>query len=87
MIESMASGTPVVAFRRGSIPEIVVDGVTGYIVDDVQGMAAAVEQLGALDPYVCRQHVEQHFTAATMTDGYLKLAASLSPGIARTLSA
>jgi len=86
MVESMASGTPVVALRRGSIPEIVVDGVTGYIVDDVEGMAAAIERLEAIDPYACRQHVEQHFTAAAMTDGYLKLAASLSPDIARALS-
>ncbi|MCL6431364.1 MAG: glycosyltransferase family 4 protein [Anaerolineae bacterium] len=87
MIESMASGTPVVGFRRGSVPEIIVDGVTGYVVDDVEDMTAAVQRVEAINPHACRERVERHFTAAAMTEGYLRLAASLSPRVAETLSA
>lgn len=81
MVESMAAGTPVIAFRRGAAPEVVADGRTGFVVDDVDGMAAAVERTHTIDPYACRQHVEEHFTAAAMADGYLSLAYRL---IART---
>lgn len=78
MVESMAAGTPVIAFRRGAAPEIVAHGRTGFLVDDVEAMAAAVGQARSIDPHACRQRVERLFTVATMTDAYLALAAKTS---------
>ena len=70
MIESMATGTPVIASRNGSIPEVIVDGVTGFICDSFKGMVKAVEKAGELDRAKCRQQVEQNFSPATMASGY-----------------
>jgi len=70
MTEAMACGTPVVAWRNGSVPEVVADGETGFIVESVDEMAAAVERVGDLDPRVMRSRVEQHFSAAAMITGY-----------------
>ena len=50
MIEAMACGTPVVALNRGSVPEIVVDGVTGFVRDDPADLAAAMDKVGGIDP-------------------------------------
>jgi glycosyltransferase involved in cell wall biosynthesis len=71
MPEAMACGTPVIAFNRGSAPELVVDGVTGYLVRDVDEMAEAVRRIDQLDPYRCRQHIEANFDAPVMIQGYL----------------
>lgn len=68
MIEAMACGTPVVAFNRGSIPEVVVDGKTGFIVDNEQEMVEVVKHVGEIDRAVCRRHVEEHFTNEHMID-------------------
>jgi glycosyltransferase involved in cell wall biosynthesis len=73
MPEAMACGTPVIAFNRGSAPELVVDGETGYIVRDVDEMAKAVGRLDRLDPYRCRQHVEDNFDAPIMVQRYLEV--------------
>ena len=70
MTEAMACGTPVVAWRNGSVPEVVADGETGFIVESVDEMAAAVERVGDLDPRVMRSRVEQLFSAAAMITGY-----------------
>lgn len=70
LIEAMACGCPVVAFSRGSIPEVVKTGVTGYVVEDVEGMIDAVENIGAIDRAACREHALTNFSAAKMTDGY-----------------
>jgi glycosyltransferase involved in cell wall biosynthesis len=70
MAEAMATGTPVIAGRFGSVPEVVVDGVTGFIADSVEEMVLAVRRLGELDRGACRRHVAQRFTAAQMADGY-----------------
>jgi glycosyltransferase involved in cell wall biosynthesis len=69
-LEAMACGTPVIAFRRGGIPEVVEDGETGLLVDSVEEMAAAVKQVGAIDPDACRSRVERHFSAQRMADDY-----------------
>ena len=53
MTEAMACGTPVVAWRNGSVPEVVADGETGFIVSSVEEMAAAVDRVGELDPRSC----------------------------------
>ena len=70
MIEAMACGTPVVALRRGSVPEVVVDGVTGFVRDDPADLPAAINDAGRLDPAACRRHVEENFDIATMAAGY-----------------
>lgn len=77
MVESMAAGTPVVGFHRGSVPEIIADGETGYVVDGLDAMVQAVLRVGEISPVACRRRVEAHFTTVAMTDGYLALAAQL----------
>jgi glycosyltransferase involved in cell wall biosynthesis len=71
MIESLASGTPVIGFRRASVPEVVQDGVTGFVVDDVAAMAAAIERLPEIDRRACREAAEEHFCVERMVDQYL----------------
>jgi glycosyltransferase involved in cell wall biosynthesis len=70
MTEAMACGTPVVAWRNGSVPEVVADGETGFIVESVEEMAAAFDRVGELDPHVLRSRVEQRFSAEAMVAGY-----------------
>jgi glycosyltransferase involved in cell wall biosynthesis len=70
MTEAMACGTPVVAWRNGSVPEVVADGETGFIVSSVEEMAAAVDRVGDLDPRVLRSRVEERFSAEAMVAGY-----------------
>ena len=73
LIEAMANGTPVIAFGRGSVPEIIEDGVTGFIVDDVDAAAAAVPMAKQLDRRLIRQRFEERFTAERMACDYLTL--------------
>jgi hypothetical protein len=70
MIEAMACGTPVLGARMGAIPEIVVDGVTGFLCDDVDEAVARVPMLGGLDRGKCRAHVERTFSVDRMIDRY-----------------
>jgi glycosyltransferase involved in cell wall biosynthesis len=70
MIEAMACGTPVIAFPEGSAPEVVVDGVSGFLVDDEEEMAAAVERVGELDPARCRATVAERFDVEMVTRAY-----------------
>ncbi|HJU03334.1 MAG TPA: glycosyltransferase family 4 protein [Actinomycetes bacterium] len=70
MTEAMACGTPVVAWRNGSVPEVVVDGETGFIVSSVEEMATAVDRVHELDPQTMRARVEQRFSADAMVTGY-----------------
>jgi glycosyltransferase involved in cell wall biosynthesis len=71
MIEAMACGTPVIAFRRGSVPEVMDDGVTGFVVDDVAGAVRAVGRLGELSRPRCREVFESRFSDARMAREYL----------------
>ncbi|HHE41135.1 MAG TPA: glycosyltransferase family 4 protein [Dehalococcoidia bacterium] len=71
MAEAMACGTPVVAFNRGAAPEVVKNGVTGFVVDTVDQMVSAVPRVGQLDPQDCREHVERNFDVVRMADDYL----------------
>src|SRR5476649_152312 len=73
MIESMACGTPVIAMRRGSVPEVLDEGVTGFIVDTEDEAAAAARRLHDLDRSRIRQVFESRFTARRMADDYLAL--------------
>jgi glycosyltransferase involved in cell wall biosynthesis len=70
MVEAMASGTPVVALRRGSVPELVVDGETGVIVDRPEELPAAIDKARHLDAAACRKHVEERFSVDAMTAAY-----------------
>jgi glycosyltransferase involved in cell wall biosynthesis len=70
MVESMATGTPVIAYRAGSVPEVVVNGVTGFVCDTVTAMVQAVERVPELNRADCRRHVERHFSSTTMADRY-----------------
>ncbi len=70
MIEAMACGAPVLGARMGSIPEIVVDGVTGFLCDGVDDAVARVPQLASLDRRACRARVEAEFTVDRMIDRY-----------------
>jgi glycosyltransferase involved in cell wall biosynthesis len=78
MIEAMACGTPVIAFNRGSVPEIVEDGLTGFIVEDVEGAMAAVGRLHTLDRAKVRRRFEERFTARRMATDYLDVYRSLA---------
>jgi glycosyltransferase involved in cell wall biosynthesis len=73
MIESMACGTPVIAFNRGSVPEIVEDGVTGFVVEDVAGAIGAVDRLSHLSREGVRRRFEERFTARRMALDYLSV--------------
>jgi glycosyltransferase involved in cell wall biosynthesis len=70
MAEAMACGTPVLGLRRGSVPEVVEDGVTGFVRDTEDELAAVARRIPALDRRACRQRVEARFSAAAMADGY-----------------
>src|SRR5690348_3916327 len=85
MIESMASGTPVIAFNRGSVPEVVDDGVTGFVVEDDLGAIGAVQRLAELDRTKVRQRFEERFTARRMAQDYLALYRALHDGVAPRL--
>lgn len=73
MIEALACGTPVIAYPHGSVPEVLEHGVTGYIVSNQEDAVAAARQVERLDRRDCRAAFEQRFTAAHMTQAYLKL--------------
>ena len=70
MTEAMACGTPVIAWRSGSVPEVVADGETGFVVDSVEELTAAVDRVGDLDPHVMRARVKEQFSAEAMVAGY-----------------
>ena len=80
LIEAMACGTPVVAFPEGSVPEIVEDGVTGFLVQSVRDAALAIERLPSLDRSVCRRVFEERFTAARMAADYVQIYERLAGG-------
>jgi glycosyltransferase involved in cell wall biosynthesis len=73
MIEAMACGTPTIAYRCGSVPEVIEHGVNGYVVDDCDGAVVAVRQLDRLDRALVRERFERRFTVGRMADDYLKL--------------
>jgi glycosyltransferase involved in cell wall biosynthesis len=71
VIEALACGTPVIAFERGSMPELIRPGVDGFLVRDVEGAVDAVGKVGNLDRCACRQGVAERFGVERMVDGYL----------------
>ena len=79
LIESMASGTPVLAFGEGSVPEIVKHGETGFIVDSVEAMVQAVGRIEQINRWNCRRHVKTYFSIQRMAEGYAALYEQLAP--------
>ena len=73
MIEAMASGTPVIAYPLGSVPEVMADGISGYLVPDLDGAVEAVKKIDQLDRRKVRKHFEQYFTADRMAKDYVKI--------------
>jgi glycosyltransferase involved in cell wall biosynthesis len=75
VIEAMASGTPVIAYARGSMPEFIEHSISGFLVeaDHIEAAVREVERVGELDRHAARVHVEQHFSAERMVDDYLCL--------------
>jgi glycosyltransferase involved in cell wall biosynthesis len=73
MIEALACGTPVIAWSKGSVPEVLTDDVTGYIVDTVTDAVQAVGRVAELDRRACRRAFEQRFDAARMTRDYIEV--------------
>ena len=73
LIESMACGTPILAFNEGAVPEIVVDGETGFVVDSLSEMIAAIERIDSIDPRKCRRHVQNSFSITSMANKYSEL--------------
>jgi len=69
-MEAMACGTPVVAFRRGAIPEVVRDDETGFVVDGFDEMVTAMDRVNEINPETCRAHVEARFSAERMAADY-----------------
>jgi glycosyltransferase involved in cell wall biosynthesis len=79
MIEAMAYGTPVIAFRRGSVPEVVEDGVSGFIVNSVDEAARAVERVSKLSRASCREGFLRRFRASRMAEDYVAVYERLRP--------
>ncbi|GAB4342715.1 MAG: hypothetical protein Kow0099_20460 [Candidatus Abyssubacteria bacterium] len=73
VVEAMACGTPVIAFKRGSMPEVVADGRTGFLVSSVNEMAEAVRRVKRISRLECRRWVENNFTADRMVEDYLRV--------------
>ena len=72
-MEALASGTPVIAYRVGALPDIVENGVTGWLVDDVAGMADAIRRIDAIDPAACRAAALSRFSQTRMIEDYMQL--------------
>jgi glycosyltransferase involved in cell wall biosynthesis len=73
MIEALACGTPVIAYRRGSVPEVLEDGVTGFVVTELEDAVRAAERVAQLDRRRCRQAFEERFTVARMARDYVSV--------------
>lgn len=73
MIEALACGTPVIAYRRGAVPEVIEDGVTGFIVEGLEDAVRAVERISTISRRRCRQVFEERFTATRMARDYLTI--------------
>jgi glycosyltransferase involved in cell wall biosynthesis len=85
MIEAMACGTPTIAFNCGSVPEVMQEGLTGFIVDNMDQAVAAVKKIDTVERTACRNVFEKRFTATKMAEHYIEIYQSMTapvdPGI------
>jgi len=72
MAEAQACGTPVISFARGAAPELVKDGLTGYLVENVDQMVEKMSRINNIDRRACRENVEDRFSIPAMVAGYEK---------------
>ncbi len=72
VVEAMASGTPAISMTRGAAPELIEDGLTGFLVRDVDGMTAALGRLAEIDPELCAARARTRFSPHAMVDGYIR---------------
>ena len=72
-MEAAACGTPVLALRRGALPEVVAEGVTGILVDDAESMISALGKATTIDPETSRKYAEENYSSASLADEYLNL--------------
>lgn len=77
-VEAQASGTPLIATRQGALPEIIIDGRTGFVVDSIDQAVQAVERLGGISPEACRENTESRFSAAVMARSYERVYGALA---------
>ena len=75
--EALACGTPVLAMRRGSLPELIHDGITGFLCRSTDDMVDAVSRLGVIDRRACREDCERRFSADRMVERYLNVVRSV----------
>jgi glycosyltransferase involved in cell wall biosynthesis len=73
MVEAMACGTPVLGLRRGAVPEVIDEGVTGFVADSVNELVAAVERVHLIDRTACRARVERLYSDTSVTEGYINV--------------
>jgi glycosyltransferase involved in cell wall biosynthesis len=73
LLEAMACGTPVLAYERGAVPEVVIHGETGFVVHTFDQLKESLLNLHELDPCRCRAHVEEYFSGERMVSAYLEL--------------
>lgn len=87
MIESMATGTPVIALRRGAATEVIKDGVTGFLGNTLDDLVKAVSRVPEIKPDICRQYVAENFSIEKMVDGYEDAYKMVLYGIKRAVTA
>jgi glycosyltransferase involved in cell wall biosynthesis len=85
MLESLACGTPVIAFGYGSVPEVIKDKETGFIVEDEDEMALAVEKIGEIDRFKCRKEIEGYFSVERMVQEHLEVYSKLISAASKSL--
>jgi glycosyltransferase involved in cell wall biosynthesis len=85
-MEAAASGAPVIAFRRGALPEIVHNGVTGFLVDGVDDAIQSINKIEQIKPEACIQHAREHFSSKAMCQRYARLYAQLQQSQATIVS-
>jgi glycosyltransferase involved in cell wall biosynthesis len=86
MIEAMACGTPVIAYKNGSVPEVLENGVTGFMVSDIKSAVDAVGRIAGRDRRLCRQQFELRFSDERMALDYLAIYKKLIRGESSTLT-
>lgn len=77
-MEAAACGTPVVAFRRGALPEVIAEGVTGMLVNELEEMVSALDQISQSHSRKCRAYADEHYSSARMANGYCRMYSHLS---------
>jgi glycosyltransferase involved in cell wall biosynthesis len=81
MIEAMACGTPTIAFNRGSVPEVMQEGLTGFIINTMDEAVSAVEKIASIERTACRNVFEKRFTSAHMAEQYVQVYQSMASDI------